>query len=155
VLSLNSWQDEKIFTNRITITPIHNRWPGTELIFSKEPGEGLFRRIDPLPYKSPKTKKTGAIISLTGASTVILGIALISTNREAAGYMGLGIGVTGIGITLVGLPILATGSSRIKKVSKAFNARYNNIGQVHLVPCSIYNYQTRNIQPGIALRINF
>ena len=105
--------------------------------------------------KAQKLKKTGSIISLTGASTVILGIALISTNREAAGYMGLGIGVTGIGITLVGLPILATGSSRIKKVSKAFNARYNNIGQVHLVPCSIYNYQTRNIQPGIALRINF
>ena len=71
--------------------------------------------------KAQKLKKTGTFIILPGISVLATGIGLMSTNREAAFYMGFAIGIAGIGITLVGLPVISTGSSRVKRVSKIFN----------------------------------
>jgi hypothetical protein len=104
--------------------------------------------------KAQKQKKTGGVITIIGSSTVIVGGVLIATNRETAFYVGFFTGLAGLGITAIGLPILETGSSRVKKVTKLWNTKYNAT-LVDLVPCSLYNYQTQHIQPGISLRIRF
>jgi hypothetical protein len=59
-----------------------------------------------------------------------------------------------LGITTIGLPILITGSSRVKKVSEILNSKHN-MARVDLVPCTLCNYQTQHVQPGISLRIKF
>jgi hypothetical protein len=104
--------------------------------------------------KAQKQKKAGRVITIVGSSTVIAGGVLIATNRETAFYMGFFTGLAGLGIAAIGLPILATGSSRVKKVSKLWKTKYSAT-LIDLVPCSLYNYGTQHIQPGISLRIRF
>lgn len=104
--------------------------------------------------KAQKQKKDGGVITILGSSTVIVGGVLIAANKETSFYVGFFTGLAGLGITAIGLPILATGSSRVKKVSKLWNTKYNAT-LIDLVPCSLYNYRTQHIQPGITLRIKF
>jgi hypothetical protein len=104
--------------------------------------------------KAQRQKKTGGLITIVGSSTLIVGGVLIATDRESAFFAGFFTGLAGLGITAIGLPILATGSSRVKKVSKLWNTKYNST-LIDVVPCGLCNCQTQNIQPGISLRIRF
>lgn len=100
-----------------------------------------------------KLKKTGGIITIAGSSTAIVGIILMASGENTA-YAGYPLSFIGLGATVIGIPILATGSSRVKKVSKIWNTKHNMVF-MDLVPCSLYNYQTQNIQPGMRIRISF
>ena len=100
-----------------------------------------------------KLKKTGGIITIAGSSTAIVGIILMASGENTA-YVGYPLSFIGLGATVIGIPILATGSSRVKKVSKIWNTKHNMV-LMDLVPCSLYNYQTQNIQPGMTIRISF
>lgn len=103
--------------------------------------------------KAQKLKKTGGVISILGSSAVLAGILLMAAGESTA-YFGFGMFFGGVGCTAIGIPILAAGSSRVKKTSKVWNDKYNAVW-MELVPCSLYNYQTQNIQTGISLRIRF
>jgi len=101
-----------------------------------------------------KLKKTGGTVTIVGTSTMLLGGIFIASDRETAFYVGSSMVLGGLVINLFGLPTLAKGSSRVKKVSEVWNSRSNPV-QMALVPCSLYNYQTQHILPGISLRIMF
>jgi hypothetical protein len=103
--------------------------------------------------KAHNLKKTGVVISILGSSAVMSGIVLMFAGESTA-YFGFGVFFGGLGCTAIGIPILLTGSSRVKKISKVWNDKYNAV-RIELVPSSLYNYQTQNIQPGISLRIRF
>jgi len=103
--------------------------------------------------KAQKLKKTGVVISILGSSGVIAGI-LLMAGGESTGYFGFGMFFGGVACAAIGIPILLTGSSRVKKTSEVWNDKYNTV-RMELVPCSQYNYQTQNIQPGISLKIRF
>ena len=109
--------------------------------------------------KSQKLKKTGGFLSIAGPSSFITGAVLFSAgwNNEwdedimyVLYFMALG----GIGATIVGLPILITGSSRVKKINTIKNTAYDGI-KIDLKPCAQYNLATHNYQPGVTLRIRF
>jgi hypothetical protein len=104
--------------------------------------------------KAKRTKKTGAIITILGSGTILTGIALMSTNKEANGYVGFGMTIIGIGITVIWLPVLITGSSRVKSINKIKNSNYSGI-TMELSPYSFNNYQAKNLQAGVTLRIRF
>jgi hypothetical protein len=104
--------------------------------------------------KAQKLKKTGGVITIAGASTVISGF-LLMFDGETASYIGIYMSFFGLGgVTAIGIPILATGSSRVMRISKVWNAK-NNAMWIDLAPCGLYNYQAQNIRPGIKLRIRF
>jgi hypothetical protein len=104
--------------------------------------------------QAQKLKKTGGTVTIVGSSTMLVGGVLIAINRETAFYVGSITFLGGLVINAFGIPTLAKGSSRVKKVSKAWNSRSNPV-QMALVPCSLYNYQTHNMLPGLLLRIRF
>jgi hypothetical protein len=126
-------------------------------------GQGLYSRqtlekasVEDLSLsltKAHNLKKTGIVISILGSSAVIAGIVLMSAGESTA-YFGFGVFFGGLGCSAIGIPILLTGSSRVKRISKVWNDKYNAVW-MELVPSGLYNYQTRNIQPGISLRIRF
>lgn len=123
-------------------------------LYSKENLEkASLEELDLYLTKAQKLKKTGGFISIAGSSTAIVGIILMASGENTA-YVGYPLSFIGLGATVIGIPILATGSSRVKKVSKIWNTKYNMV-VMDLVPCSIYNYQTQNIQPVIKVRIRF
>jgi hypothetical protein len=103
--------------------------------------------------KAHNLKKTGAVISLLGSSAAMAGFLLMAAGESTA-YFGFAMFFGGIGCTAIGIPILLTGSSRVKKISKVWNDKYNAV-RMELVPCGLYNYQTQNINPGLSLRIRF
>jgi hypothetical protein len=104
--------------------------------------------------KAQKLKKTGGVITIVGSSILVVGGVFIATDRETAFYTGFYCGFAGLGITAIGLPIHLTGSSRVRKVSKLLKTKHNTT-LIDLVPCSLCNYQTQHILPGISLRMKF
>jgi hypothetical protein len=110
--------------------------------------------LDLYLVKAKKLKKTGGIITLAGSSTLLTGVVLMAIDRESAFYAGFFMSFAGLSASAIGLPILFTGSSRVNKISEVWNTKYNTT-PISLAPCSIYNYQTRNLKPGISLRIRF
>jgi hypothetical protein len=104
--------------------------------------------------KAQKLKRTGGVITIAGSSTMLAGF-LLMLDGETASYIGIYMSFVGLGgVTAIGLPVLATGSSRVKKISKVWNAKHKS-SWIDLAPCGFYNYQTQNIQPGVSLRIRF
>ena len=108
--------------------------------------------------KAQKQKKTGAILSIVGPGTAVLGILLASyaygngtENQFSAGLLMMGIGPI---ITVVGLPVMITGSSRVKRINNINNSS-STWGSMELGPCIINNFQANNQQHGVALRIRF
>ncbi|MEJ2596494.1 MAG: hypothetical protein P8100_15515 [bacterium] len=78
--------------------------------------------------KAQRLKKTGAILSIAGPATALTGLLL--SGQESTFPLGFGMLLAGTGVTLIGLPVLATGSSRIKRVNasidkKQSSARFN------------------------------
>ena len=105
--------------------------------------------------KAQKLKKTGGILSIVGPVTAITGTLLVSNMNTSSSFgLGLIMFLGGIGVTVVGLPILITGSSRVKRINNIKSTAYNGL-RIDLVPGNQYNYMTQNHQPGISLRISF
>ena len=124
-------------------------------IYSKENLEKVSSEDLNLYYgKAKKMKKTGNIITLTGSCTAVTGIVLIALNSESTAYFGLYMLMAGIGTTVIGIPILITGSTRVKNI-EAIKYAHNDGVKIDLAPSGIYNYASQNYQPGITLRIRF
>lgn len=87
------------------------------LYSKKNLARSLSEKLDINLQKVQKVKKTGAIISIVGTSSMFVGTGLILTNREVAGYAGIYMFMAGTLVDLVGLPILFTGSSRVKRIN--------------------------------------
>lgn len=107
---------------------------------------------------SQKLKKTGAIITITGASLSAAGL-IVGTIFGTNEFLGTGVMtgaymfVFGIGGIITGIPILITGSSRVKKI---YNAMYPNGGiSFEIVPFRLYNSLDNYNQIGITFRMNF
>jgi len=108
--------------------------------------------------KAKKQKKTGAILSIAGPATAVSGLLLAgfaysggTENQFAVGFLMMGIGPI---ITAVGLPVLITGSSRVKRINNLKNSSLTGVS-MELAPCIINNYQVHNQQPGVIIRIRF
>ncbi len=116
--------------------------------------EDLFLYLE----KAKKLKKTGGVLSVAGPLSAITAALLIGpAYRSGAGLLwmlDIGVFFAGIGATVIGIPILITGSSRVKK-SEAIIYAINDGIRIDLAPSGIYNYATQNYQPGITLRISF
>jgi hypothetical protein len=108
--------------------------------------------------KAQKVKKAGGVLLIAAPVSATLGI-LLWTNAWRGGsenefYLGTGLIITSLVSTVTGIPVRITGASRVKKLSMVLNTR-QGATIMNINPCSIYNSQTRNIQPGIKLRIIF
>ena len=101
--------------------------------------------------KALKLKKTGKVLSIAGSATTVAGFLIVGIGGEAAFYPGFPMMLIGLPVTMLGLPILATGASRIKKISRVSNGAIT----IDLSPCTIYNYNSQNYQPGIKFCLNF
>jgi len=107
--------------------------------------------------KAKKLKKNGRNLSIAGpiifGAGFGLGTAAWSGGTEGMWQIGLGMMVAGPIITLIGLPILFTGSSRVKRINEI---KHTGDGvRIDLSPSGIYNCATQNYQPGITLRLRF
>lgn len=122
------------------------------------------KELDFYLAKANKTKKIGKIMSISGPLALTAGaiMAAASINfmpldedfgTTDSGYeYGTALFLTGLGVTIVGLPILITGSSRIKSINKI---KYSRGITLEFIPSGNYNYQAQNYQPGITLKIGF
>ena len=109
-----------------------------------------------------KQKKTGAFIIKTGLITVGAGIVVASATYDRDEWIGINTGtviggwmvILGTGATLVGLPILISGSTRIKRIDGIIS---QNSGSVNfeITPCCFQNFRTQKNQYGATLRIRF
>ena len=108
--------------------------------------------------KAKKTKKIGAIMSIGGpiafGSGIVLANAAWSGGTEAMWGSGLMLMTAGASSTLIGLPVLITGSSRIKRINKIKNPNLNEV-TMELAPCSFNNCQAQIYQAGLTLRLRF
>ena len=108
--------------------------------------------------KAKSQKKAGGILLIAAPVSAATGILLSSVSlnggSESEWKLGLGLIFASMGAMVVGIPLRITGSSRVKKVSRVWNERYNT-ALINLAPYGGYNLQTHTIQPGISLRIRF
>ena len=101
--------------------------------------------------KARSLKKTGSFLSIAGPTMALTGLLL--SGKESNFPVAFGMLLAGSGITLIGLPILATGSSRIKRVNAAIDSRQSS-ARLILGPGCFYNYERNILQAGISLRMN-
>jgi hypothetical protein len=112
--------------------------------------------------KAKKTRKTGTIMTIVGPIAFVGGSALVlnlsndpyaeQTETEVAAGVVLING--GMISTAVGLPLLITGSSRVKRINRIKNAKFNGV-TMEFTPCNFYNYQAKSHQSGLTLRVKF
>jgi len=107
--------------------------------------------------KAKKTRTAGAVLSITGPLMVVSGYAIANyaweTNETLWGT-GVVLIFTGYITTLVGLPVLITGSTRVKRIKEIKNTAFNGV-RMDLAPCNFYSYQTHKHQLGVTLRVSF
>ena len=112
--------------------------------------------------KAKKTKKIGTVMSIAGPLAATLGGLLAASSFNPNPFVedatskgfnfGAGLFLTGMGVTILGLPILVTGSSRVKNINEIKRSRGMTM---ELIPGSYYNYQANNYQPYATIRITF
>lgn len=104
-----------------------------------------------------KYKRNGAILSISGPVSLVLGAELLdrhmnfndSTNPgEIFGVIFIVYGLIG---TLVGIPMFAVNSSRVKKIRNTLADKTS----VELAPCSFNNYMAQTNQYGVTLKLKF
>lgn len=120
------------------------------------------KELDFYLAKAYKTKKIGKIMSITGPLVAIVGGIVTAANinynifsEDVTGdgfVYGTVLFLTGLGTTIVGLPILITGSSRIKNINEIKRSRGITM---ELLPAGFYNFQANSYQPRATLRIRF
>lgn len=106
-------------------------------------------------YKAEKLRKTGKVVSIVGGTTLGAGVYTVVSSRSW-GQLSLGFGLVAIGsiTTIVGLPILITGSTRVKKINNLERNSRSDFN-MNLTPDIQYNQYTQNYQPGVTFSINF
>ncbi len=110
--------------------------------------------------KAKKLKKTGAILSIGGPITSIVGYALFSSawSGNFGGSFTAGAGIimliVGIPVTVIGLPILIIGSSRVGRINSIIDNASNKV-LIEIAPCHFHNYMAQNSQAGIKFMIRF
>lgn len=110
--------------------------------------------------KAKKIKKNGAVLSIAGPLSAAIGFWMFSASWSGSFGNGFTAGLgsvlflVGSGATIVGIPILLTGSSRVKKIERIKNSKNTGIF-IELTPCSFQNNLVQNYQPGVTLRIRF
>ena len=105
--------------------------------------------------KAHKLKKTGVIMSIAGPVGFIAGTAVAVASYAGGTEGGFVAGslllVGGLITTAVGLPILITGSTRVKRVKTAINN--HQAASLNLAPVFVYNNKDQSLYP--ALKLNF
>ena len=101
--------------------------------------------------KAQSLKKTGKILSIVGPVSALTGLLL--AGQESTFPVGFTMLLAGSGVTLIGLPVMATGSSRVKRVNAAIDSRKSS-ARLILGPGCFYDYERNTLQAGIGLRIN-
>ena len=108
--------------------------------------------------KAQKQKKAGVILSIAGPVTAVAGILLAgyAYGGGTAGQFSAGLFMMGIGpvATVVGLPLLITGSTRVKRINGMSSGSFHGVS-MELAPSVIYDYKANNPHPGATLRIRF
>ena len=103
-------------------------------------------------------KKNGKNLSIAGplifGAGYGLGAAAWSGGTAGMWQIGLGMMAAGPIITLIGLPMLITGSSRVKRINEIKHTNNARI-TIDFAPSGIYNCATQKYQPGITLRLRF
>jgi hypothetical protein len=106
--------------------------------------------------KVKKTKRTGIIMLIAGPLSSGAGILIAAASYSGgtsggftAGYLMF---LAGIGTTIVSIPILITGSSRVKTINEIKKSRGMTM---EFIPGGYYNQLAQNYQPGATLRIRF
>ncbi len=104
--------------------------------------------------RAEKQKKIGGIELIIAPVAGALGLLLWSEASKTGGSPtpGVGLMIGSLTTFAIGIPTRLIGSSRVKKVTKALNAK-SGTSTIKLINGSSFNYQTRSIQPGITLSI--
>jgi len=110
--------------------------------------------------KAIKIKKSGAALSIGGSLSAAAGFWIFraswsgnSGNAFTAGLGGLTF-LAGAVVTIIGVPVLITGSSRVKKIEGIINSK--NTGMfIELAPYCFHNYNVQPNHSGVTLRIRF
>ncbi len=108
--------------------------------------------------KAKKQKKAGTVLSIAGPVTAVSGylLAVSAVGGGTENQFGAGMAMMIIGpvVTVVGLPLLITGSSRVKRINGMNNSPFDGVS-MELAPCVVYNYQADSPHLGATLRIRF
>ena len=115
--------------------------------------------LDSYLQKGYKLKKTGAILSISGPGLVLTGLFIAgygysNTNSDFLFIAGIIMMWTGAAATLVGIPILITGSTRVKNVKNAMDSSPQSV-ILKITPSILYNSQSNAYHPGIGLNFTF
>ena len=108
--------------------------------------------------KARKTKKVGAIMSISGSVALIGGMVLVSSsnfeNPENALISGIFLWGAGTISTVFGLPIFIGGASKVNRIKK-IKRNSNSEVMIDIVPCGFRSYHTQNQQYGMSIRVKF
>ena len=103
-----------------------------------------------------KTKKTGFTMLIAGTASATIGILIVANSNILSDDGGFAAGtlmsLAGIVTTIVGIPILITGSSRVKNINEI--KKYRGM-TMEVAPSGYYNFQANIYQPGFMLKIKF
>jgi hypothetical protein len=106
---------------------------------------------------SQKLKRTGTTMSIAGPVATVAGYIIFSENWDNPdSYTRTDIGgwifTAGFVTTLIGVPILITGSSRVKRITRIMDARSLSF---EIAPCSFHTLNAHSTHPGITFRLTF
>lgn len=109
-----------------------------------------------------KQKKTGAILLKTGLLTAGTGFVVAALSYDNDEWIGINTGtaigawmcILGTGAALVGLPILISGSSRIKRINEVISRNSAHF-PVEIIPSCFYDNIAQHQQYGATIRIKF
>ena len=107
--------------------------------------------------KAHKLKKTGVIMSIAGPAGCLAGMTVAvlayAGGSEGEFIAGSFLFLGGFVTTVVGLPILITGSTRVKRVRTAIS---NHKGaSLNISPGLVYYNKAQNLYPGVRLSVKF
>ena len=108
--------------------------------------------------KAQSLKSAGVLLCIAGPVLSVGGIALAVRTFSYGGSSdefggGTIMFLSGIITTIVGLPILITGSTRVKRVRTAINNKQGL--SLNVSPGFVYTNNAQNIYPGLTLRARF
>jgi hypothetical protein len=105
---------------------------------------------------SQKLKRTGTVMSVAGPAALIAGSIAYSKAINDGSWYGSPVGyyliLGGFVTTVIGVPVLLTGSSRVKRIRGIMDKKSVSF---EIVPCSSHTVYVQNPQPGITLRLMY
>lgn len=104
--------------------------------------------------KAHIVKSGGSTVTVIGLISTVAGVVFLSTGKETYAYTGFYLSVFGLGVTAIGLPILYTGSLRIKKINDIKNIN-SEVAFIEIALCRYQNDMVKGYQTGVSLRLRF